>query len=76
MLGLTFGLKRPYQAPREDSETREARTAAAVAVESARAAEAGVNELARNLIERRDRNHFGEELTVSFAPRQHRGRHA
>ncbi len=75
MLGLTFGFKRPDLLPREDAETREARTAAAVAVESARAAEKEINELARNLIARRDRNHFGEELTVSFTPR-HKGRHA
>ena len=57
-----------------DREACEAKEAAQRSYRAAQAQDQFINELVTGLIERRDRNHFGEELTVSFTPR--RKRHA
>jgi len=67
-----WGKRHPVEHP-DVEEARRMREAAAKELEQIRAQDAEVTELARRLQLRRIRNHFGEDIQVTFRPR---GSHA
>ena len=64
--------KREVPEPSDVAEARAQRTEALAALEAAQAQGPIVARLTAKLIERRDQNHFGDALQITFTARGHR----